>query len=1125
MKKFVAIILALISVCSCLEEPEFPQGNGMQDGFLTIEFGHKHFGNIEISTRSTVSTEAEDAIVNMYVIIFNSEGERIYGHFFDMEEQVENENIMAINESDCWYILNEDSGTGGQTRGKIRIKGPTNLSGGQIYLIGNVDPAVLSLSEERLNLVKSEEELMTLHIGFNQETTSRTGNLLMVGSTGISITDGVAFVGIPSIPLERLDSKINVKVGIVPGAKTVTTNKFGFTQEQEIESFTPTSWRVMNIPNTSWLIDRDEADVTSSPTTRPVKYFDSPSRYFETEKKETYTGEGVGNGESRPVHGFSFYMVESDLEPVKSVEGDYHLRDRRVKNPDGTYKYQEGDKQNNIWEYAPQNATYLVLDGEVRMKVNENNKAQTLNALVKYYIHLGDFRTDKDNYKVERNTHYTYTINIKGVNKIEVEVEKDNSAEGWDPSNELQSGSTGESYIAQEKIHTFDSHYGQRVYKFNFEAMLETIGVKLENGEIASEYEAVIEEMIDQLTWYVSTPYGRKGSPDLVNGGVEVPAGLDYKWVYFLKNDEEKVDGVTQYSEKGQWYPGDKWKGKTITGTNTSADGKKLMDVSDLCSYLRDQLTREALGLENDFDNQRNIRFTAFVDEYYYEEDPISHTTAPNFWQTFVNKPMRMMHILCSADISADLASSATRSVVTILQRSIQTIFNPEHATEAWGCETVDEIHSENPGERKSVGFFSKTDPTSLAGQDEASDCDSKHNGLYNTAKLWLLNPSNVKIDENSTGSFSRWDTYMDCTFKNDEDAVADDGVFTGSMKDQYATLRYACMMRNRDNDGDGYIAKDEVRWYLAATEQLMSLFIGDLGLPKIAQLYNVESPSSTNYMLQVVSSTAVNSTTCHPQRIWAEEGCSISKYHPGTWGYPELRYLTARCVRNLGLKNGTDEYDMFVKTSYPKSPIAIKKAQNSAGEDIYRFDITHLDTLCTRIEMIKELVPLDEHSEMSRVYKGFETGPLGSRNDPEGDAEQLITNGTKDNYKNEIKDYLIKGYTYCPPGYRMPNIREAAVMQMYVDDDINDDEIVDNEDVYEDFWLDPNHKDPNEDDSKDLLFAVSSYYRYGGFGIPEEQFDSQVTWFYTSTMFSLGTGGSRLIRCVKDIEPSEYQW
>lgn len=194
-----------------------------------------------------------------------------------------------------------------------------------------------------------------------------------------------------------------------------------------------------------------------------------------------------------------------------------------------------------MWEYAPETATYLIVKGQVAMDVDVGvgAPAQTLNADVVYYIHLGDIRTSKDDYSVNRNTHYIYTITIKGVENIQVEVST---------NVENESGAAGHVYIAKESVYTFDAHYGQRVFVFDQENITP-----------------------EDVTWYVKTPFGREGMPERVNG-VEIPNGLDYEWVWFRVNEIDTSTG--QYSKRNRSYHPD-----------------EVMDVLEFCQYMREQKT------------------------------------------------------------------------------------------------------------------------------------------------------------------------------------------------------------------------------------------------------------------------------------------------------------------------------------------------------------------------------------------------------------------------------------------------------------------------------------------------------------------------------------------------------
>ncbi len=1114
MKKLYSILFLIFVLVSCVREEIFEDSKRgesiLQDGYLNISFGHESFEPIDISTKVTVPTAAEDAIINMYAIIFDESGNRIYGHYFDSENRCESSFDFENNPylyKDRWVVFNEDSskdndndGNADQTWGKLKLKAPTDIDNARIYLFGNLDPSVTNMSNERLNIVTKEKDLLSMIVDFNNQSTSRTGNLLMIGYADITIGDNDNSatikkdnVAISRIELERLDAKIEVKVSIVPGAITTKLNKDGTTYtKQEIQSFSPTSWRVVNLPASSWLMESEDVlDIVGADDRKKEDgYFNSSTHQFEKTKKETVTN-FTGGTEQTDVHSFSFYMLESHNsvpDKKKITSGKYNDRDKRVKNDDGTY-----NEDADLWMHAPEKSPYLVIEGEVQMKVDDQSytdgKSQTLNALATYYIHLGDFGSDVNNYDIKRGTHYTYNIYIKGAKSIEMEVELDNrdTDNDW-RNNEAQSGATGEVYIAQEEIYTFDAHYGQRVFRFNFDAVLRTLGIKVNNG-IIQDYDGALNTIADDLTWYVVTPFGKEGIPDRVNGNIEIPTGLDYEWVYFLKNDLTEKDGKTVYSQKNQWYPGDQWKGLTITAdvpNNSTAKGKTLMNVTQLCNYLRRQIANYAMGLENDFDDERNIYITTFVEEFYYDADPISHETRDDLWKEFCNKPMRMMHILCSADISRDGASTATGSVVTIRQRSIQTIyaFDKDDLVEGWGVETVDETTTKDEKGNKDLNWKTDTDKN-------ATNNTSKNNGLYNTGWIWEL------LDGGSFVSTKQWKTYLNYEVENDYESKSNtseetDDVRINFLRDvnesdntyvgTYRTMKYSCMQRNRDNDGDGVIDQDEVKWYIAASEQLGSLFVGDMGLTGVSKFYYMPNLSGTAYKSHIVSST--NRGTNDVEVVWAEEGCSTSSYAESvSWASDALHSI--RCVRNLGkdsdLSASGYSYDMTKEGSYPVSPISVVESGTEANP-IYTFDLTGINSASRRnIPWTTELFPMDENSENALVYNKFKTGTL------------VKAGSNASDYVSDIKEYTEEGYSYCPTGYRLPNIREAAIMYYYIPQESK-------------FW-----------ESTAKYFAVNSYYSFGPLSDNGTDYYNLTTWSFNKTIITLGSH-SRDFRCIQDV-------
>ena len=124
-------------------------------------------------------------------------------------------------------------------------------------------------------------------------------------------------------------------------------------------------------------------------------------------------------------------------------------------------------------------------------------------------------------------------------------------------------------------------------------------------------------------------------------------------------------------------------------------------------------------------------------------------------------------------------------------------------------------------------------------------------------------------------------------------------------------SLRYFCMARNRDNNGDGKIDRSELRWYTASIKQLVGLYVGNSLIDPHSRLYyrskaEQDSPAPNKWRQHTISSTKYSSSSKQPTVIWGEEGTSLgdisgSIQWGSTGGYAFNRF-SVRCVRNLGM-------------------------------------------------------------------------------------------------------------------------------------------------------------------------------------------------------------------------------
>lgn len=986
MKKVLYYLILCLSVAmvSCVDEDFVAKGKlGEGETMAHLKFGHQSFEEIEIKTRATLTPVSESRIENIFVFIFDSAGHRVYSHYFDNSSKVD---VLPDEVANYWTINNRTSNNDNDTHGEVLMKVPI-VSDASIYVLANLNADMMNISSDELYFIETLDELKTLDVTLSQEITSRGGGFLMTGSVnGVNIaengdvTKGGAKV---KVDLIRLDAKVKVNVKL---GKNVTYN---------LKRFMPESWRVMRLPKGCKVIDGDES-------ADELGFFDSEVHFFDKDNSNEKS--------------FSFYLLENK----KSSTGltSYHQREERYKNADGTYDLSKG-----MWKHVDDNATYMIIKGRLQMEVktHEDWEMQYLEADVTYFIHLGNFGSsinggNYNDFNVLRNTSYEYTITVNGVDNIKVEVLDDK---------ENQSGAIGDIYESLNDIYTYDAHYGQRVYLIDSEAVI-----------------------ANTLTWYVKTPYG-EGMPGLEFG--EDP-NLDYKWAWYKVNPID--ESTNQYSLRNQWYPGDQYQAINYAG------GEKvdsLWTVKEMVEWLR----AEKIKLENAPESEKNtasafrkndkgryvIAVTVFVDEYYYEENPITNNS-PEDWRNFVNKPNRIMHILCDSKFSKDEDSSLTSSIITLRQRSIQTPYNVSGTvSKAWGCETEDEFINSHL-------FFYGSNETLTTGKGSSQQSDfntfnmgeigtcSETNGLYNSLIMWGI--------DTSFSTKSLWADYFDYNRVNDykSNINTKSGTYNLStyfLKDEKAALRYSSLMRNRDNNGNGVIDQEEIRWYVATLNQLYELYIGELGIEKDAYLYlddmvyrNEDTFGSGPYISgeteywrnHIISSTweqdadpmADGDQHIQPVLLWAEEGLSISQYfNPNYWNMPSPK--STKSVRNLGVStpsfSSTDKlYDDLIVYSY------------DLERNVYRFDLTHVNSKSVRYFTTHELELGDEYFETSRPYYVFETGQVFQR-EYLGSSDNNV-----DNYGALREDLENANPTGCPTGYRVPNVREGAIMALYCSSD-----------------------------------------------------------------------------------------
>ena len=988
-------------------EYRLPEGTPVT---LNIGFGYPKRNEIKIATRAEASRADESRIHDLYVLIFDGSGNKFYGRYFTYEHLINSLDDLDSHSNEGWYVENTDNSRGVV---KIATQAKDNCT---LVMLANVTSTITSLNHkdpvEVLAGIDTYDDLTDVRVTLEQEVLNRGDLFMMLGtmtdvSTG-SLTWGSISAGEATyntsgneyqLKLRALDAKVKFYISY----NTANINP---------EKCDPRKWWAYNLPSECFLIPQE-----GQPS--DIEFFDTEKAFFE--------GKEIVNGIEWDV--FSFYMLENCQAPKDSIS--------RQPNPSYYLREEEDNPaaEDSDFNYAPVNGTYVRFDmllgltnQGVEAITGGNSAAHALTTEAVYTVHLGDFTNSAsgsggnwDNYDVERSTSYSYFITINNSKSIYIEVLGNDGRPKSGDESEDQPGQEGSLLLSTDEVVNCDSHYEYHCLTFRYTPGLE--GKK--------------------VSWYVKTPFDEGGAewdPDANNGqGDWIFDCKDYLWVKFGLN---AISGST-YSENRAKYPGDTYD-KNWDYTSGLTTGK-LLDIHQLYNYILYQTKQKNAGLANDFKQESTgipddpatpdvdesvryvIRVTAFIDEYYYEKDPTldpeTATADPELWRKFVNADPRELHILSEAVYSEDGQSDVITSSHSIIQQSIQTFYNtysPDLRT-LWGTEHVDEmeyrIRHQKDDSQTPWAWWSSGSPTITPNDED--------NGRYNTAAIWDVSNS------------PEWDTFQNYAVDNDHP----------ELKDAYKYLAYSCLTRNRDNDGDGHIDPDEVRWYTAAINQLVGMWVGNESLTPSARIYQPENKNDITNGLYwrswVVSSTASNIT--NPRTIRAEDGCTKSDYTLFNWtNNPQFnasdrnRVSSVRCVRNIGTFNNggtvTDisyaDVDQMVDQYY-ESPAGFdatgKVRPNADGTYTLRF--SRLEPRSIREFTSVDLPYHEEYSMHNRVYLELNMQDPGNYEYSDGTGEGSISNLSMDE-EDINEDITRRGHNqFCPSGYRMPSMTEMLMM------------------------------------------------------------------------------------------------
>lgn len=837
-----------------------------------------------------------------------------------------------------------------------------------VYALGNTSSAYYNNQTllDELKNIELEEDFKKKLFAIN--SIYATNQSLPVSISSIFLTGGGTIQVSGTGTAAKATGTITLKRPIASIEFTVNTTA---TNENNSIEFIPQTYKIYNVCQNALVIS-DNSIV-------PVV---DDRQYYETQEFTTWANQYDADN-NVIAKTCQFYLPENIQSKINVIgEKEYSKRDER-------------DPDTHEWKFAPKKSTYVVISGTYSEK--DQNGTLVNQGTTSYTIHLGDFSNtgSMGNFSVERNARYQYNITVQGVTSIITEAKKETGdgdqpgAEGIIIGNETAS-----------EIFDLDCTYEQMIVSYDLAAIKEAI--LEDNSELTQD-----EKIANAFILKTSTPFDLSGSEYIRPYAIEnkLPSAssekyildlMDYKWVYFYSQ--------TSSSELSS-YPGDK--------------KASLIDPYNLCVKLgnlvakllkNEDISTNDEGIIVSSDNK--VYFTAFVNEYYYDKNPLTGESVS--WATFTRQNDRTMTIASDMNISPDGHSIYAKARTSFSQRSIQTFYNASVADKvnAIGLETYCE---NSPFSEYNVGSWNR-----WSGKG-TSDVNGREN----------------MIDLVGITSNSQWNNYVN---------IKTNGYLTSSQSLKHKIENneslnnphpfYACLSRNRDLNGNGNIDDNEVRWYLASGDQYARLQIGSAAMSDAAKLFQGDKTqlSKKAYpedfyeegVLYYTSTYSSSSKGDARQLLWAAEvGAFGARKQDQGYKYQGL----VRCVRNL--PSETIKEQQSSQTVVGDDALGDVSYDQSKGDYVFDFG-DRLDPRIYRSALQYgpyaphyEEPALDNMADLNRLPQGF----VVAKNDVNSGATYLASN-IWEGYLNPCANYSQTGDDQSYRGYwRVPNLREMMVL------------------------------------------------------------------------------------------------
>lgn len=869
----ICLAALLVFLSSCVDDYLDSPGQSGKPAVISVSFATP---DVKVMSRADISSNLDHHIDKLWIGVYNAVSGKLTGS-----------KIITVNAD----VTIADP----HTVTLEALSGPSH-----IVAVANYDSRPgfdgdgLTSMEEALNRADTYQKFLNLSMAFDAEGDAYTDApitpLIMSGHYSDTFDHDPAVR--PASNVVTIKPGMSTLSGAIHLRRLVSQVRFNVTYNTDnIENFEITSWRVVNLPNSTWVAERPDDDAgRNCPDSRRINgknYVNSLSIAAVDKNKDSFA--------------FDFWMLENrrigrELPGDITDETAYLWREREYDASESGRRFMSLIEENDPADATNNMATYVEMTVSMDMKVDENgNKLtdKTRHVQAVYTVHLGycegiDPKSKAVDFRSRRNSKYTYNVNIQNVKQMLVEARKegDNSpgAEG------IITDISRESFRLDAHYNCMNVYFSADELK-NFSYYL--LVYDLDGNRRSYTKDNIPAQGTDDYNYYVAWVEFRKTSgentlasykPYTNNGDTyrldQMNSSRQQGW-YTMFINEYVYEKSSDESSSGNWHSYVNLPDRRVwlnVSSEISSDGNTLHYVTKYAATQRSIQTyynnvssnKSALGVEHVNESlglnlRNNWRYDDGVDNHHLGNAHYGRYNEFEYMQNYGGTP---------GSVSSSWTSSRKWSDFLSLN-SFQNVnaINNQGIVRASRTEPLPKIIN---NEVQSTGRWNKVYYFNDRNQQYASD---SHSPAVSLAQF--------DVDQN------------DYKTANNIEAIR------------------ACMNRNRDLDGDGVIDADEVRWYVPAKDQIVRIIMGRSAMT--TPIFDLNAVPSLPQKDNSYNSSMLYFTSDGSQ-IWTMEGTSSSKWRGNYFGATPWH---VRCVRDLGTDlNSIPGKDNAVDPAFVLDPV-----------------------------------------------------------------------------------------------------------------------------------------------------------------------------------------------------------